>query len=197
MALVAMLSLALYSAMATSLRARRTTSTAVEQARAASVAMDLVGRDFESVPPPTGILAGSFIGDVAAVEFYSIGRDAESDLPGAEGIRRVELYLDTQNNVTALMRRVTRNLLARTSEESEEEILCRNITSVGFRYHDGTGWVEEWDSTTMGDVLPMAVEVTLTMGDSVQNPDAAYQIWRVIPLACAKLADDTSSGGVP
>jgi type II secretion system protein J len=205
MTMVSMLALSLYTAMNVTIRARRSASLAVEPTRAAVVAADLLRQDLESVPPPTGILAGPFIGVHAAggsgdndtVQFCTIGADAGAadDVPLAEGIRRVELIIRTDTSPPALVRRVTRNLLASSEPFVEEEILCRNVSSFSMRYYDGYAWQENWDSTTLGDVLPMAVSMTLQIGDG-SDGQVPQRISRVIELSCAKPSDIYSMEGM-
>jgi prepilin-type N-terminal cleavage/methylation domain-containing protein len=213
MAMVAMLAMSLYSAFRVVTMARRSTSAAVEQTRAVSIASDILRQDFESVPPPTGQLAGAFIGthqpggtgDRDSIEFYSIASDPvpvdatpEDELPLAEGIRRVELYLTSDATSPALVRRITRNLLPTMEAQAEEEIICRHVRSFSVRYFDGTAWQESWDSTTVGDVLPTAVAITLELDDP-SNPTpqttSTRKITRVFNLSCAKPVDPLAGMG--
>jgi hypothetical protein len=123
--------------------------------------------------------------DTAAVEFYvtgqrpRIGQTAEShdraqrgasqsermDATTFGGVQRVDLLVARPQNdpggQPALIRRITRNLLAPTESAPVEEIICRNVTEFSIRYFDGYSWTTDWDSTQYGDVLPLAVEVTL------------------------------------
>jgi type II secretory pathway pseudopilin PulG len=123
--------------------------------------------------------------DTGAVEFYAmgprprIGQTAEShnraqrgasesqrlDATTFGGVQRVDLLVarpqNDPNGDPALIRRVTRNLLSPTDPTPDEEIVCRNVTEFSVRYFDGFQWTTDWDSTQYGDVLPLAVEVTL------------------------------------
>ena len=208
MAMMAMLALTLYMAMAIALRARDSAAANIAPVRAATVAADLIRQDLESVLPPSGTLAGPFEGysngglpggRSDGIEFFCVGRDvARGDTPLAEGIRKVDLLVRTDVTPPILVRDVTRNLLAQTDMPPDEEILCRNVRQFGLRYFDGTTWQDTWDSTTLGNVLPLAVEMTLEI--DVPAPKAGgqptpYRIIRVIPLACAKPSDVTSTGG--
>lgn len=42
------------------------------------------------------------------------------------------------------------------------ETIVEEVTGLRFKYYDGSGWVETWDSTSTG-TLPRAVEVTVTV----------------------------------
>jgi type II secretion system protein J len=210
MAMAALLALALYGAMSAAIRARRSADAAVEPTRAVSIAADMIHQDLESVPPPTGILAGPFQGthstgprgDNDDLTFYSLGTDAQdADSPLAEGIRKIELAVNTDVNPPALVRRVTRNLLASSDPIINEEVICRDVQAFSVRYYDGTTWQEDWDSTTLGDVLPMSVSITIELADPTNaQPGASLRrATRVIPMSCAKLLDTASSstGGLP
>ena len=213
MAMVAMLATTMYTAMAVTQRARRSATASVERTRAVSIAMEMLRRDFESVPPPTGQLAGPFVGirqqggaagggDADQMEFYSIGEDEPVVLeyPLAEGIRKIQLFVQSDGGTAspALVRRVTRNLLPSVEATVEDEILCRDVRSFAVRYYDGYAWQEYWDSTTMGDVLPMAVAITLETADpTAPTPEAALRrMTQVFPLSCGKPADPLSSLGI-
>jgi prepilin-type N-terminal cleavage/methylation domain-containing protein len=207
MTMAAMLALSLYTAMSVTIRARRSAALAVEPTRAAVIAADLLRRDLESVLPPTGVLAGPFIGvhlagtsggDSDTAQFCTIGADPRPidaiSPPLSEGIRRVELLVIEDASPPLLVRRVTRNLLASTEPQVEDEIICRGVRSFSLRYFDGLSWQENWDSTTLGDVLPMAVSITLELDDpALQTP---RRITRVVPLSCAQPSDIFSMEGM-
>jgi hypothetical protein len=125
--------------------------------------------------------------DTGSIEFYAtgqrprIGQSAEShdramrgasesqrlDATTSGGVQRVDILIakpqNDPNGQPALIRRVTRNLLAPTDPTPDEEIICRNVTEFSIRYSDGYQWSTDWDSTQYGDVLPLAVEVTLAI----------------------------------
>lgn len=205
-AMVAMLSMALYMAFATALRARDTAVRNVTPVRNAAIAADLIRQDLESVMAPTGLLAREFIGtrqaagagEFGTLQFCSVGADATNrDEPMSEGIRQIELTVRTDVTPAVLVRRITRNLLpASSAEEPEEEILCKDVRSFTIRYFDGTSWLETWDSTTLNNVLPYAVEMVLELEYPRRDQEpGVYKITRVVPLACAKSPDDAATGG--
>lgn len=213
MMVMALLALSLYTALQIGTRARQTSSRLVTPMRATAVAMDLAKQDLESILPPTGVLAGAFLGyhktgagsvgggsgDLDEIEFYTVGSDGWwDDRDFSEGIRRVQLLVLSDQTPGILVRRVTRNLLSQMQIDPEEEILCRNVRSFTLRYFDGASWLEDWDSTTLGDVLPMAIAMTIEIDSGQQLPNGQpkpYRMTRIIPLACAKPADDSATGG--
>jgi type II secretion system protein J len=221
--MVAMISLTLYMSLNIAVRARERTASNVMPVRTALLAADIIRQDFESVLPPTSstalALTGPFVGvsqgGADSVDFYCVGSDAgwhspqdqkqglgsstqqQQDDPFAEGPRHVVIALRTDVQPPTLVRSVTRNLLAPTLPQPEDEILVRNVKSFTVRYFDGTTWQDQWDSTTLGDILPPAVEMTIeTYIDDPKpgQPPSLYRVTRVFPLACAKPADDTTGG---
>jgi prepilin-type N-terminal cleavage/methylation domain-containing protein len=222
--MVAMLSLALYMGLTVTVRARERAMSSVAPVRTALLAADLIRQDLESVLPCKQLLAGPFIGTsqigADVVDFYCLGSDvawhaspdalqqqqqpgfggaasAAVDVPWSEGPRHVVLYLNTDVQPPALVRSVTRNLLAPTQPQPDEEILVRNVKSFTVRYFDGFDWQDSgWDSTTLGDILPQAVELTFeAVIDDTKQPPVVYKVTRVFPLACA--TPPTAGGTAP
>jgi hypothetical protein len=196
MALSVMLSFTLYTAMRVGIRARAAALGATEPSRAVSIVAGLLKQDLESIQPPTGILSGAFIGAVDSVQFCTIGRDDAMDQsPLAEGIRRIELFVQKDSDQPVLVRRVTRNLLPAMDAKYQDEILCRNVRDFTVRYWDGSTWQENWDSTTLDDSLPLAVSVSVEVIDPAHPNAAPRRSTSVVPLACAKPAT-TAMGGL-
>ena len=219
--MVAMLALTLYLGLTVTVRARERALSSVAPVRTALVAADLIRQDLESVLPCKQLLAGPFIGTSQSgadvVDFFCLGSDvswhatpdalkqqgsgiapASVDVPWSEGPRHVVLYLNTDTQPPSLVRSVTRNLLAPTVPPPDEEILCRNVRSFTVRYFDGTDWQDSWDSTTVGDILPQAVELTFEAVIDDAKPGqqpVVYKVTRAFPLACAVPADSSTTGG--
>ena len=154
-------------------------------------------------------LAGAFVGTSAAggadggradtVRFHAFGRDADAaDSPLGDGARFVELELSTETTPPVLVRRVNRNLradggsmLIDLAEEATEEPLLGGVRSFELRYHDGYAWLDDWDSFAHGDVLPLAVEITLELdAPAPRRPGEFYRATQVVPLALGRIADD-------
>jgi type II secretory pathway pseudopilin PulG len=215
LAMVAMLAGGLYMSVSVAARARDSAAAAVQPLRTALLAADLVRQDFEAILPPTGTLAYEFVGTSGngadTLDFYCLGNDAGWNLqevppvgqdlqngpqPWSDGPRHVTLALRTDVNPPALVRQVTRNLLATAPQDPEEEILCRNVKSFTLRYFDGTTWQEDWDSAAEGDVLPSAVQMTMEVLLDPARPGEAprvYKVVRTFPLACATAPSDTAA----
>jgi prepilin-type N-terminal cleavage/methylation domain-containing protein len=203
MSVVVALSAALYASMSVAIRAKRSAEAAVMPVRSAAVAAEVVAQDLESVLPPTGVLAGAFVGAADTLDFYCVGEDAAPAAgrtdPLAEGIRHVQLALRTDTTPATLVRRVDRNVLTTVQQDPVEEVLCRNVVAFAARYFDGSAWTDTWDSTaTTNNALPTAVELTLTVRRDPTNADSTFHVVRVIPLACGtNAATQTTTGGAP
>jgi len=212
MAIAALLAASLHEAMATAWRAKRTSEAAIDQASAGTIAMDLICRDLAATPPlPSseaiatklggpfeGVHQAAGGGDNDDLLFHTLVREegAADDDPLADGMHIIEYLIRQDQTGPVLVRRVTRNILSPVDQVSVDEVLCRNVTGLSFRYYDGTDWQTDWDSTALGDVLPLAVQVTIDMPDPQHanaNPPAVREISRVVPLACAKAISTSSS----
>ncbi|HOJ40614.1 MAG TPA: type II secretion system protein GspJ, partial [bacterium] len=116
-----------------------------------------------------------------------------ADLETAPGIVKVE-YLLSEEPEPKLLRRLTVNLLSPEEPEPIEELLCQPVSSFTLRYFDGSQWLETWDSTTRGDCLPVAVEITIerpVTQDSAENKE--HRIFRrVVNLPCWSAPSDIS-----
>ena len=171
MGMISMLAVSLYATLRVAFKARESATSGIAPMRSANVALDLIGEDLESALPPTGLLAGAFLaqhlGDVQnsqdTIEFYCIGSSDSADPPNSAGFRKVDIgaLASPDGKGYVLVRRITNNLLSPQEVTPEEEILCRKVRSFALRYYDGTQWYEEYDSTQMGDILPVAVQVDL------------------------------------
>jgi type II secretion system protein J len=197
MTFIVMLSMTLYTALRVGIRARASAAGATESIRAASIVASLIRQDLESILPPTGTYAGPFIGAKDDITFYTIGRDdPNDDSPLSEGLRQVELVLRTDVSPPALVRRVTRNLQPAATSQYTEEVLCRDVRALALHYWDGSTWQETWDSTAMGDVLPMAVSVTVDVNDAARPDGPPRRVSVMVSLSCAKPSDVSSMGGL-
>lgn len=202
--MAAALSLCLYAALSITFRARQTVREQTRGPREATIALDVLRQDFESVLPPGEAMVGPFIGTASGsaidsadhVEFFNIGTDPGqtsdvdpyAEAPLTEGVQWVELSLRTETDPPTLVRRVDRNLTAPSPIEPPEEVLLTGVRSLTLRYFDGYVWLEDWDSTLLNDALPLAVEITLELDTPAPDGDATYRVSQVVPLACGNLA---------
>ena len=214
MAMAAILSLMLYETFHTALIARQKAIAAAQSTRAGSIAMDIICRDLGSVvrPAPSdgtaayylnGVFQGVHRGGVGTetddLLFHTIAYEPTADPndPLAEGTREVEYYISNDGGQSALVRRVNRDLLAPMQQTGDTEMLCRNVRGFAVQYFDGQQWQTDWDSTQVGDVLPFAVRVTLTVQDpsgaTLPNGEPATRIiTRTVQISPARLETSTT-----
>ena len=196
-AMTAALAAGLYGSLHAAFRARDATVAQLEAARAARLAFALIERDLRAALPPRGRLAAAFTGTDAR---DSTGADADTltfhntiDSPapptGAGDVQAVSFALVTAAYAQAgagnrLVRSVTRQLLAPYGAPAREQTLCRQVTSLNFRFFSGSAWIDAWDSAARANTLPLAVEVTLTLAPP-QPRSQPYRMTRIFPLPCA------------
>lgn len=192
-AVTAMLMVALGGTLRVGFRANDAAYRATQRPREAELTLAVIEADLADALPPTGLLAGPFLGETLAgddgdeadrIEFYTAVADPEDEGVGGD-VKLVELVREVDADGNGwLARRVTRNLLASQTPEPREEVLCRGLARFDVWYWDGADWVETWDSTAQGDTLPQAVEVTLEWAASDDWPDG-YRMVRVLGVPCA------------
>lgn len=208
--LMGALMVSLYTGFRIAFGSRERAEGALEPARIAALAMELIRTDLESAMPPTGVLAGAFVSKTlpgtsgsAIVDVYG---ESEPDLSffscanfpdgtdSAGEVRHVAyVFAGGEGGVPGeLVRRITVNLLAPEVPAPAEEVLCRNVLSFTLRYYDGTTWQDTWSSSQQGNALPEAVEVTLALAENGPAQTAAgefeapgYTLTRVFRLPCA------------
>lgn len=203
----------LYTALYTGFRAKRSAMLAVEPTSLAINAIELIKQDTYGVLPPTGTLAGAFLGtnsqdtkgmDIDSLEFYTTHIYADSDqLVG--GLGKIELLLDEDNDEDIdgdregyrLMRKVTTNLLSPKTVEYEEQVLCRNVRSLNLRYYDAEdGWTDEWDSTADANSLPLAMEIDIQVlhnGTGSASEPETRRLAQRFPIPCGGAQDESES----
>lgn len=213
LALMGVLATGLYMSLTIAFNARARAEAAVVPVRSAALVVELMRGDITSALPPTGILAGGFVGqdakadgsasDADSLVFHAVVEDAGRAAPG---ICRIELVLTPveEGSGSILVRHITENLLAPTTPEPTEEVLCRNVMSLNFRYFDGIDWLDSWDSSVRENALPLAVEVRIRIGllaGTPQEEHAApedgqeYELTRVLLLPCGGSRITTGRAG--
>lgn len=212
MAMVAIIAASLFASLYTGYRARESATATMDPARAVHVALEMIGKDLECAMPPTGVVAGTFIGTrnipgtgfADTLEFFrpaplAIALDTDARV---QSVQRIDLALITLtgDRLPSLVRGVTSNLLSPVTMEPEPEVLCRHVASFGLRYFDGALWQEAWDSTTLGNVVPAAVQVHIRVEWPVRRSTTPtiYEATRTFVLSCAQppvTTDASTTGG--
>jgi len=203
LALAGVLAAALFGSFHTGFRSRKRAEEALTPVRQAAFALDQLRRDVESATPPTGILAGAFLGNQMQTGGFDTGTPVlvfhtfnEDMFGGGHGIRKVEYALAADGDLEyTLVRRVTANLLAPVTPEPVQEVLCRRVVSLQAAYFDGTEWQDSWDSTTLDNTLPTAISAELEINIADSNAeDKTYRMRRVFLLPCVGGGSDAIGG---
>jgi prepilin-type N-terminal cleavage/methylation domain-containing protein len=210
MVLMVVAAACLYTALYTGFRARRSALLAVEPTSLAINAIELLKQDIYGVLPPSGVLAGAFLGtdsigikgvDADSLEFYTTHIYADEDNP-AGGLGKIELVLEEDTDYDEadyrLVRRVTTNLLAPRVIDAEEQVLCRSVTSLNLRYFDGESWLDEWDSTADANSLPLAVEIEIQIRQGQTDEADESQQRRLVQsfaIPCGIAAQEEQDSG--
>ena len=202
--MTALLAGSLYATLSAAFKARRGSNEEVANFRRAELAADFICTELRSAAVPNGILAGTFTGtdgtgangrESDTVSFYRIADATDQDVCQGD-MMSVELVCEPSSQSTGmeLIRRVRRNLLAQVQYDMPGEVLCRGVLAMNFRYFDGVSWLDSWDSTTVENSLPLAIEVSLTVANdeqpSANSPTASpaeYNTIHVIWLPASTL----------
>lgn len=206
MTLMNILAVSLYASLYIGFRARRSSTTAIEPVRAAQIAIELIKQDITAALPPTGILAGEFLGnndrtgdgcDCDSLLFYSSSNTDELQQSGCD-VRKIELVFvpSTEPVQSVLVRRITTNLLSPKTVQPVEEILCRRIVSFNVEYFDGFNWWDEWDSVLQNNALPKAVGINLEIKREEKNEQGEYENYQLSYAFVIPCSNISSSDGV-
>ena len=201
MTLMNILAVSLYASLYIGFRARRSSTTAIQPVRAAQIAMELIKQDITAALPPTGIMAGEFLGnndrtadgyDCDSLLFYSSSNAAELQETTCD-IRKIELIFIPSSvpEQSVLVRRITTNLLSPKTVQPVEEILCRRVVSFNVGYFDGFNWWDEWDSVVQNSALPKAVGISLEIEREEKNEKGEYdnyQLSYAFIIPCSNLS---------
>jgi len=204
MGVTCIIAVTLFASLRVALKARDSAQSMMEPARAAQVALDLIGQDLESAlpPPPSttgtttsliepfeGVDGGDGTGDT--LEYFAVNSgngNGDADPTRGDGVKKIDLDVESVSNdgSLALVRKVTHNLLAPVVPDPDVEVLCRNVVHFNIRYLSNDIWNDSWDSTAQGDTLPVAVEVSFDIQRPANSVDKTpYHALRVFYLAGA------------
>lgn len=213
LAIVVILAAALVASMRVAFKAKQACETATDNARTADLVFDLLRNDLTNATPRgdyiSGEMTGTDNGTVDDLVLYTTATAPERAAANGD-VKMVEWTIDKPTNgITnddCLLRRVTRNLLSDVDQTPDEQVVCRGVTGLNFRYFDGTDWQDSWASSEQGEELPMAVEVTVEIdpsqmaGAAAATPGAQPQTVRyvrVFRVPCSNLSASGLTGGAP
>ncbi len=186
LAIFAIVLVAINTAFFAALRLRQHTSDALENSIPLTRALSLLRRDLQNAVPPGGVLAGDFRSDgpsglstskgapssiaggqYGGLDFFTTTGTLSDEAPWGD-VQEVNYQLmDPADKAhfygKDLVRSVTRNLLATSTQSADVQRLLSNVDSLDFFYWDGTQWRDMWDTSAGDTNLPLAVRVRLQM----------------------------------
>ena len=179
------------------LHLRAATNAVVDAAGPVDQTVTYLRRDLQCVMTPTNgtskILSGSFrvgtvnsvgVAEPVAIEMFTATGALSEMAPWAD-IQRVTYELKNSaagGQTRDLYRSVTRNLLAVTTPEVDDQLMLSGVASVKFSCYDGAQWNDTWDTsdvTAVNTNLPLAVRVEIKLAGT--DP-AAGPIQLVVPI---------------
>jgi general secretion pathway protein J len=183
----------------TALHLRDVTQAAVDGATPVDQALSVMRRDLQCAVTPTNgtskILSGDFrvgtltspaISQPVAIEMYTATGALRDNAPWAD-IQKVtyELRDPTDRNAPGkdLYRSVTRNVMATTMPDVNDQWMLGGVQSVEFSCFDGSQWSDTWDTTGITSVntnLPVAVRVRIQLAGN--NPATTQPIEMLVPI---------------
>lgn len=196
------------------LRLRNKTTQAIEESLPLQRALGILERDLANLVPPGGALSGTLQtaanlplqqGQVGP-EFCSASAILSDRLPWSEVQRVAYLLVESTNGAPGrdLYRAVTRNLLQTTAEMPRREWILGGVEDLAFRFHDGSQWRADWDSTAQDNPLPRAIKVELQMAAPDLRQERPPPIELVVPFlmdgrtnTAAASSTSTNPGAAP
>ncbi len=194
----------------TSLRLRDRVSDAVEASGPLELALDTLRLDLQGAvtPKTNGLMSGSF--RAGALSSTTDSRPVSLEFNTTTGTMRpaepwgavqrvlygLRTSVDGGPGSMDLYRGISRNLLALSTPQIEDQLLLRDVARIDVESFDGVQWQPQWDtSDTSGSTtnLPVAVRVRLLRGVS-WGADAG-PIELLVPLSSQSRTNSTSTVG--
>ena len=191
---------AVSSVLFSAMRLRESVTQVVEESLPVRRALVILQRDLQGVMPfrTNGVLSGNFkVGEVqspgisgtVAIELYTTTGALHDNEPWGD-VQRVTYEVRPAGDAMALIRRVTRNLLARDQSMPDGQKLMANLETVSFECYDGAQWRTSWDTTMSDTNLPCAVRVhILRAGDALNRQPVTL----VVPLDAGPVTNQIQS----
>lgn len=197
------------------LKLRNRAAASLEKSLPLTQALTVLKRDLANLAVPGGTLSGelqtSLISGSASLtggasdsstpvspDFHTLSGLVDADAPWPS-LQRVSYRLADATNTAALgkdlFRAVTRNLLPSAVEDPpQEQLLLQGVEDVLFFYHDGTDWLESWDSTADETrKLPRAIKVQLVMA-TADRASQSSPIELIVPIVVEASTNSVNGG---
>ncbi len=197
------------------LKLERATSRVVDARLPLNQAFAILQRDLQgAVPPMTnsyllprnfstggGRSGGLGSSQAGSLEFYTTTGTLSDESPWSD-LQKVRYELvPAADRATAkgqdLVRVITRNILATTTEEESEQFLVGDVESVEFQFYNGTDWRSTWDTSASDVGLPQAVRIRIQL--AAENPTAKLSrepLELLVPITTVLLTNSLA-GGTP
>jgi general secretion pathway protein J len=194
------------------LRLERATNRVVDERQPLNQAFATLRRDLlNAVQPltnstlvPRNFISGgrgSGLGSAQAgsLEFYTTTGLISDDAPWGD-VQKVRYELVAPANPATsqgqeLVRVVTRNILATTTADEDEQFLMGDVASVEFLCYNGTDWRSTWDTSATDPGLPLAVRVRVQL--ATENPAAQMSrepLELLVPITTQALTNSLAGG---
>lgn len=208
----AIVMVAINTAFFAALRLRQRSSEALEESLPVDHALEILRRDLINALPPGGVLAGDFrsgnmggasgggsskannssssrglgTAQYGGLDFFTTTGTLSDDAPWGD-VQEVNYQLqdaaDRQHSYGRdLVRTVTRNLLATSTQAAGVQRLVGNVENLDFSYFDGTQWQDSWDTSTGNTNLPQAVRVSIRLASNHGPSSASAQPLELLVL---------------
>ncbi|HXR49142.1 MAG TPA: type II secretion system protein GspJ [Candidatus Limnocylindrales bacterium] len=181
------------------LHLREETQAAVDGATPVDQALSVMRRDLECAVTPTNgttkVLSGDFrvgtltspgISQPVAIEMFTATGALRDNAPWGD-IQKVTYELRDSTDHSAagkdLYRSVTRNIMAVTMPDVDDQWMLGGVQSIEFSCFDGSQWSDTWDTTGITSVntnLPLAVRVRIQPAGN--NPATTQPIEMLVPV---------------
>jgi type II secretion system protein J len=157
------------------IKLRNHTIAVLDQAAPIDHALAIIRRDLANIVPPsrtnyalqTTVMTDTQFGQ-STPEFYTATGQIDG-LTQWGDVQKVGYGLvPAADGSRELIRLVSHNLFATTTETPEQQSLLSGVQSIAFHYFDGTQWAEVWDSTTQSN-LPTAIKVDLSLTNTLMH----------------------------
>lgn len=158
------------------LRLRNRTMASLDESAPMDHALAIIRRDIANIVAPnqtnyplqSTIISQTQFGQVTP-DLYTATGQVDGLVPWGD-VQKVSYGLVPSADGTSrdLIRLVTHNLLATTTETPEQQWLIGGVKNIAFHYFDGAQWADVWDTTTQSN-LPTAIKVDLDLTNTLMH----------------------------
>jgi prepilin-type N-terminal cleavage/methylation domain-containing protein len=177
------------------MRLRERTTALLDDAAPMQQALSFLRRDLKGAVGPGGVLESDFrdgnvetaVGQGFGLQFCTTTGVVKDSAPWGD-IQEViyQLKDPTERNANTsgrdLVRSITRNLLATSAPDYQDQVLLSNVKSVDFFCFDGSQWRDNWDTGLSDTNLPSAVRVRIQMAGPAGYNASTEPLEMVVPL---------------